>query len=156
MTSLLLALILAGPSLPGSSAFRFEDFSTDVEVVTSPASPAVSSGKARRYRTILRRASKESPDFAGHYRVVKWGCGTCCSEFAILDLKTGEAWFAPFFIACGYPPGSSESDAGLLYRADSRLFVAAGARNERGWGIYYYRWTGRELELLKEDHGAWK
>jgi hypothetical protein len=156
VTSLLVALILAGPSLPSGSTFRFEDFTVKVEEVASPTPPDVSSGRASRYRTMLRRASKEPPDFAGHYRVVKWGCGTCCSEFAILDLRTGVAWLPNFFIACGYPPGSSESDAALLYRPDSELFVAAGANNEIGWGIYFYRWNGRSLELLKKDGGAWK
>src|SRR5438034_10634538 len=105
MTSFLLALFLAGPSLPSSSPFRFEDFATDVETVASPASPALSSQQARRYRTLLRQAATEAPNFAGHYRVVTWGCGTCCTEFAVLDLRSGQAWFPPFFNGCGYPPG---------------------------------------------------
>jgi hypothetical protein len=156
VTSFLLAFFLAGPSLPPGSPFRFEDFATNVETVASPASPILSFPKARRYRTILRRASSEAPNFAGHYRVVTWGCGTCCSEFAILDLRSGEAWFAPFFNGCGYPPGREDPDAALLYRADSRLFVAFGANNERSWGIYYYRWHGGRLELLRSDDRAWK
>jgi hypothetical protein len=155
VTSFLLTLLLAGPSLPPGSPFRFEDFATPVESVVSRRPPNLSPPKARRYRTILRQAATEAPNFAGHYRVVTWGCGTCCTEFAILDLRSGEAWFPPFFNGCGYPADNEAPDGALLYRADSRLFVAAGANNERPWGIYYYRWSGRRLELLKSIGRAW-
>jgi hypothetical protein len=137
---------------PPQRAFRFEAFAVAVEVVKRPVRPRLVTPKARRYRTVLRQASVKAPDFAGHYRVVTWGCGTCCTEFAILDLKTGDAWFAPFFNACGYPPGSRELDAGLVYRPDSQLLVAVGANDQRDWGCYHYRWTGRELKLLGAEY----
>jgi len=152
MPSGLLALAVAATlALPEAARYRFEEFRVPAEAVTRAAGPALDTPHARRYRTVLRQASSEPPNFAGHYRVVTWGCGTCCTEFAILDLTTGHSWFAPFYNACGYPPGSQESDAGLLYKVDSQLFIAIGARNEKVWGIDYYRWNGRSLELLPAD-----
>src|SRR5438105_1150903 len=50
------------------------------------------------------RAAPDGPNFAGHYTVVTWGCGTECQMHAILDGRTGQ------FISFGY--GSS---MGLRY-----------------------------------------
>jgi hypothetical protein len=48
---------------------------------------------ARRYRTVLRLAAAEGPNFNGHYRVARWGCGTNCLDWAIIDLMSGDTWF---------------------------------------------------------------
>ena len=32
----------------------------------------------------------EGPNYAGHYRVVVWGCGTSCAMFAVVDLRNGK------------------------------------------------------------------
>ena len=45
-----------------------------------------------RFRTVIKRGAAGPPDFAGHYRVVTWGCGTNCINFAIVDKKTGEVY----------------------------------------------------------------
>src|SRR5262245_52585262 len=148
----LLALCGVVTSLPADlNAFRFEEFPVRVEAIASPAPPRLETAQARRMRTLLRRAAKESPNFAGHLRVVEWGCGTCCYEFAILDLRSGTPWFPPSFFACGYTPESGATgDAGTYYRPDSSLFVVRGSENEApSAATYYYRWDGSALQLLK-------
>ena len=42
------------------------------------------------FRTVLRNGMKWGPNFAGHYAVVVWGCGTSCSSFAVVNLRTGQ------------------------------------------------------------------
>ena len=87
---LLLAMLAAdGP------ATEFSRYPGEPVLVGVAAPPDVSSGKARKFRTVLREAAKEGPNFNGHYRVAHWGCGTNCIEWAIIDLKTGAVWFAP-------------------------------------------------------------
>ena len=51
--------------------------------------------KARRFRTVLRIGASQGPNFNGHYRVLHWGCGTNCIEWAAVDLRDGAVWFAP-------------------------------------------------------------
>jgi len=45
---------------------------------------------ARTYRTRLREGAKEGPNFAGHYTVVTFGCGTQCQDNWVIDARTGK------------------------------------------------------------------
>lgn len=41
------------------------------------------------YRTKLRQGTALGPNFAGHYTVVLWGCGTGCQVASVVDARTG-------------------------------------------------------------------
>jgi hypothetical protein len=43
----------------------------------------------RMFKTNLTNASKKPPNFAGHYRIAYWGCGSACAAGALVDLQTG-------------------------------------------------------------------
>ena len=77
-----------------------------------PAPVDLSSQGARYFRTRLREGARKGPNFAGHYTVVTWGCGSDCVDISIVDAKTGKVWFAPFTGAIG-----------VEFHRDSRLFV---------------------------------
>ena len=53
---------------------------------------------ARRFRTVLREGSRAGPNFAGHYTIVTWGCGTNCQQLTIVDSRSGRVYFAPFTV----------------------------------------------------------
>jgi hypothetical protein len=79
----------------------------------SPARVNLSSAAgAGYYRTRLREGARKGPNFAGHFTIVTWGCGSDCYDIAVVDALTGRVWFAPF-------TGSVD----LAYRLDSRLLV---------------------------------
>jgi hypothetical protein len=152
ITGVLFLTLASATALPPYAAeARFEDFPVRPEVVPSPHPPVIVTKQARLFRTQLRRAADQGPNFAGHLRVATWGCGTCCQSFGIVNLSTGAVWMPPFFMSCGYPMEDPiRGQAGLYFRPDSALFVAIGSQNEGPVsGIYYYRWNGRALELLK-------
>jgi len=50
----------------------------------------------RMYRTQFREAAKLAPNFAGHYRVATWGCGTQCLEAGLVDLLSGQLYSLPY------------------------------------------------------------
>ncbi len=50
-----------------------------------------SSPNARLYRTRTREAMADGVNFAGHYVVARWGCGTECMGGQIVDARTGRA-----------------------------------------------------------------
>ena len=154
MLSLNLVLILLQIEGLPPLEYRFADFHAPIETIQSPAKPVIATKAARRFRAQIRRASSQPPDFAGHLRVATWGCGTCCTQFAIVDLKTGYVYMPSFSMACGTPfEDPIAGQASLYYERDSSLLVAVGSRNESATsGIYYYRWNGHALELLRVTH----
>jgi len=158
------AMLLAGTLLssqcslpPYASEYRFSDFAAAVQVITQPATPKLTTPEARLYRTQIRRAAKNPPDFSGHLRVAVWGCGTCCGDFAIIDLLSGYVWPSPFGVTCGPDESRFGGQVGLYYCPESKLFVVIGSKNDSEVaGAYYYLWDGKGLRLLKavEDRNS--
>lgn len=44
---------------------------------------------ARRFRSVLTGALEHGPNFAGHYVLARWGCGTSCEALAMVDTNSG-------------------------------------------------------------------
>lgn len=126
---------------PESTAWRkttppqFEDFPVGT-VYTGPRAPVNlgSNPEAHTYRTRLTEGAKAPVNFAGHYIVVGWGCGTQCGAYMLIDAKNGKVFDGP-----------AGSDPGVSFRANSSLFVveADPAR--------YYRWKDGTLILIYQQ-----
>src|ERR1700722_6281073 len=81
---------------------RFEDYLVTDIFHGTPAAPHLTTPTGRMYRTVIRegvakgigviRDGKEQagPNFAGHYIVITWGCGSPCGMMAIEDALTGK------------------------------------------------------------------
>jgi hypothetical protein len=136
-----------------AKAHTFSEFPVPVETVSAPASPQLTSPEARRYRTQIRKAAREGVNFAGHLRVATWGCGTCCQQFAIINLKSGLVWMPRFAVACGCPMDKPPCDeAGIYFLESSSLLVVVGSRDEGPrCGVYYFKWTGKSLRFLRAE-----
>lgn len=106
----------------------------------------LASRQARRYRTVITDAAKQEADFAGHFRVASWGCGTDCHGFAIIDLISGRTYTLPGMKYVAGVMGNGEER--IDYRLDSRLFIITGALDDEHEGKYFYEWTGQALRLL--------
>jgi hypothetical protein len=118
-----------------------------------PAAPIVKHGRAHLYRTLLREDAKQAPNFAGHYTLIRIGCGAATVCPAIMDAETGQVFF---------PPELNSAEALLMdtgdvdletlnYRLDSRVLVVAGTANENlgQAGFYYYAWRDNRLTLFR-------
>jgi hypothetical protein len=62
-----------------------------------PAAPLniESHSLARRFRPMSRKGATEGPNFAGHYTIASWGCGSGCVQFAIIDARNGRVFLPP-------------------------------------------------------------
>jgi len=116
-----LLIILASLALAGSvlaqrkSPPSFDDFRVTERFKGKSASVNLRSHpQARIFRTMLRDTAKLGANFAGHYAVNYWGCGTECIRIGIVDLKTGKAYLSPFY-----------ASVGIANRVDSRLLIVA-------------------------------
>jgi len=97
---------------------------------------------------MLKEAVELGPNFAGHYGINYWGCGTECIQIGIVDLKTGNVYMPSF-----------SAQVGVETRANSRLLVVNPParlkeefRNEPLPEFYfqtrYYLWNRGKLVLI--------
>lgn len=68
--------------------------------------------EAKRFRTRIKKAVKNGPNFADKYNVVEWGCGSSCTAGVIVNVKTGK--IIEWISGCG------ES----AFRVNSKLLVS--------------------------------
>lgn len=139
------------PEVASAARPRFESYPVDSIYHGRIAPVNLRSARgAREFRTVLREGAAGPADFAGHYRVVEWGCGSPCHTFAIVESSSGRVVM----------PGLAAM-SGIAYRADSRLLVVEPPEDvvelcEEEWmkpiceGVYsyYYLWDGSHLALI--------
>ena len=137
---------------------RFADYPAAHARLTRPAPPLLASREARLFRTVIRDAAAEGPDFAGHYTIAVWGCGASCTSAAIVDAVSGRVVFqdamsdiAGSHVAGREPDGTEPAYVSLRFRPDSRLLIVLGAPGEDDArdGVAYYVWTGTGLTQLR-------
>jgi hypothetical protein len=93
------------------------------------------------------------PNFAGHYFVIRWGCGSNCLMMAILDAKTGKVYDPPLSGAGTelYVNMDMLGDKEIDFNPQSSLMILRNAcriaRSE--CGIYYFNWQNNRFTLLK-------
>jgi hypothetical protein len=74
---------------------RFEDYPSPANW-RAPAVPVkLITPSERMFRTRLTEAARQPPNFAGHYRITYWGCGSNCAASAVIDLETGNVYPPP-------------------------------------------------------------
>jgi len=113
--SLLIAMVMcitpsyAQDTLPAFSGYPI----SETEVFKGNPKPVnlSSYAGARTFRTKLREGAALGPNFAGHYTVVTFGCGTQCQENWIIDAESGKIL------------DRFSSNVGTLYQLDSLLMV---------------------------------
>jgi len=136
---------------------KFEEYPVKSERVAKPAEVRLDSHpKARTFRTVIRQGAKTGPNFAGHFTIVKWGCGTACVEIAIVDAVSGEVYFPRQLQPLAFQAITDDTPP-LQYRLDSRLLVVAGSPEDRegNEGIYAYVWEKRRLRAIHHAHKDW-
>jgi hypothetical protein len=163
LAGFLILLCLQGnaPAQKGADAPRFEDYTVAVWRGKPAPLNQRSHRLARKYRTLLsQQLREEGVNFAGHYTLATVGCGAGCSISAIIDARTGRAYFPGELlgwtgIVGDYDP--SEGEEPWTYKPGSTLLRLIGrpsigrVNEERhgASGIYYYEWKNERLRLVK-------
>ena len=166
LREILLALSLSLTAFPQP---RFADYPVAESFQRTPAPPVLTTPEQRNYRTRIRNGvakgegvwtgswrkpvPHKTPNFAGHYFVIRWGCGSNCLMMAVVDAKTGKVHGSPI-------PGQGtglfvnmdpSSDVEIDFRPDSRLMILRNAcRVARSQcGVYYFHFTDGQFQLIK-------
>jgi hypothetical protein len=153
--------IVTSSDLTDRKAPTFATYRVSVpKILDNPKLDLKSNPTAKMYRSLLRQEISQGPNFAGHYRVAIWGCGSSCAMFAVVNLKTGRvitpqgfsATSAAYFDVVGqkvFP--ESQSESGLFgFRKDSGLLVVLGDldEDERREGAFYFVLEAEGLRLV--------
>jgi hypothetical protein len=154
LTTLILAFSSIG--LAQSTAPAFTRYAAKVENRKNVRVNLRSHKNANMFRTNLRNAAKEGVNFAGHYILTTWGCGTNCSQSAVIDARNGKVYFPDELEGAGFGfcefPDDTEP---IVYKADSRLIVLNGFKGgdlsvkNAPCGIYYLEWTGTKFRQVQ-------
>jgi hypothetical protein len=134
----------------------FVDFPATDVFHGKPVPPILTTPADRLFRTRIREGAKKGPNFAGHYTIAVWGCGSLCTSMVVVNANTGKVFPGPFDILghfwIGYYLGdTTDKDAPYLdYRLTSNLLVVRGCPEDADekCATYFYKWTNRGFRLL--------
>ena len=125
-------LLLQGWQIPATLEPVFKELPVKEMFQGKPAPVVFAHPEERHFRTMIRSGGESGPNFAGHYTVVEWGCGTECFQAAIVDAKTGRIYKPPTF---DKNSAYSFESSWLHFRRDSNLMIAC---------VDCRRWADRE------------
>lgn len=144
-------MALATPAL-GASLPAFADLPAKPVYSGPLAQPDTRSAAVKAYRSRIIDGARQRPNFAGHYRLVEWGCGTSCVMGAVADAKTGKVIPLPFSVCCYDGPMGEPGWSAIKFKLTSRLILFRGQRDEEGAnGTHYYEFTGDAFRYLETD-----
>lgn len=154
------------PSDIPRDAPRFENFPVKVYTAKNAKPILDSDPKTKAFRTRIKEWSKEKPNFAGHFILATWGCGSDCTQLAIIDAISGKVFY-PAEVSTNVATNVHQAlleggdfwhnSGALKFSVDSKLLVLIGMPNEdtARRGISYYVWNGTQLTLIRFVHKAW-
>lgn len=127
---------------------KFEKYPVPIRFKGKPAHVDFTHNpSARRFRTVIREGASKGPNFADHYRVVTWGCGSSCQSFAIVNSVTGKVYM-PRISTCYGLICRRESNLLITDPIDSSIMEDFG-NDIPSWLITrYYLWDGNKLKQI--------
>jgi hypothetical protein len=160
MNKLLISIVIVCAGVVITPAQRkVPRFGSYPAVVEKPRVQAIDfrrSPEARSFRTRLTGSLRGGVNFAGHYIVAGWGCGTGCISGAIIDARDGRVYWPEQFhsLATGTTPDGGYVDEPVRYQRNSRLLIITGVpgqASENGpdkpQGPYDYEWRNRLRQI---------
>jgi hypothetical protein len=145
------AIALSAQSSPARPAF--EKFPVASIYDGEPAAPTLTKDQ-RMFRTVIRRGARSPVQFAGHYTVPEFGCGTGCSGSYFVDSITGRVFDG--FIISDFPmewreQHPADPQTHIQFMPSSSLVKINGCPNERDCGYYdYVMVEGKGLKLVQK------
>jgi hypothetical protein len=141
--------IVTAADLADPKAPSFESYAVQTEAkVSNPKLDLSSNPVGKTYRTTLRQELRKGPNFAGHYRLAIWGCGSSCVMFAVINLKTGQVITAEGLTSVSgdqleaedFLPNAGGESWGLRFKTGSKLLVLVGTldEDESREGAFYF------------------
>ena len=141
-------VLLANLSATAAAPPKLKDYPAAMTFKGKPAAPELSKPKARMFRTELRRQAATGPNFAGHFTLALWACGTGCNTIAVIDATSGAVYTPAIqFDSVFNRAGQVECYISSRFELGSELFVAQGMLDDKV-GRHYFRWKDGGFTLV--------
>jgi len=149
---------------------RFEDYPVTKIFDGTPAAPILATAEERLFRTRIREGvakglgvtrdgqEQPGPNFAGHYIIVEWQCGSPCGMMAMVDAVSGKVYGLPLSKGLRLPdigpgdPGECAQwgYATVEFRQNSRLITVTANPQWKKGGNYkhFFLWEGDRWRFL--------
>src|SRR6185437_13966353 len=140
---------------------KFGDFPVHQVFKGKPAEPQFRPGEDEypngvgHFRGGVTFDAERGPNFAGHYTLARWTCGSGCSSAIVVDSVTGRLYrHMPFGVLV--LPWSDIGFEPYSFRLDSRLLIVQGyfdvdvPDKNSECSRRYYEWTGTSFKLLRK------
>lgn len=125
---------------------KVENYSAELNLTSHP--------QAKIFKSVLSNAYSKGPNFAGHYTIATWGCGSPCQLVAVMDHKDGQVFFFPHSTQVG---SNFKLDSNLLITNPSEVLDEYRATAEEhhaplmSWEQFsseYYKWENNHFVLI--------
>ena len=104
-------------------------------IYTGPhAAPDLTEPRNYNFRTRIRATSRQAPNFAGRWVLVKWGCGTGCNDGRLVNIATGTVVSLPAAVISDPLPEPNGNV--YTYARESRLLIVNGHDGESDTTAY--------------------
>lgn len=123
----------------------------NIEAYTGEPAPVNfdSNPEAKLFLTTITDQVAEGANFAGHYTVATWGCGTNCIGYAVVDVLTGNIIdYVPHYPLQTITGFSASVDSNIL------VFNPKIPTDEKGYQSNGYKEERGIAEVAKEDYTA--
>jgi hypothetical protein len=131
----------------------FRQYPSLADFKGTPAEPQLKTDLEHKYRTQILTQAKRGPNFAGHFTVASWDCGSSCGKFVIIDARSGTIYDPDITLGC-FDTKAGGPD--LHFRLGSRLLTLTGSLEQLGCGTEFYEWDGERLKLLLFSRPLWR
>jgi hypothetical protein len=152
-------LLLAQVAIAQKPIPTFDQFVVRDSFSGQPAKPILRTPRDRLFRTMIRNGAAKGPNFAGHYTIVYWGCGTSCIQAVVVEAKGGRVQSLSFSAltygsALRYVDGKNVVDdidfEPLSFNLKSRLLIVRGCPEDKNCSAFYYEWTEPRFRLIRK------
>ena len=165
LVSFLAAITVLGQTESSSALPRFDRYgvaSVFHGLAAKPqfeSAPSYPDGDPKFRDAVLDEVSR-GVNFAGHYAIVQWSCGSGCRSIAVVDVATGAMYRQMPYHSLLVGPFRSDSGAlkqceGLQFRVGSRLLIAEGCFDTadgpgKGYcGREYFEWRDGRFVTIR-------
>jgi len=134
----------------GEKIIRFKDYPVKETFQGNPVDLNLKSVKEKDLHFFLGMKPRKNlhPNFSGHFRIIRGGCGIMCKSYVAIDLKDGEP----------YDLGITAS-LGINYKLNSSLVIVDTEKELKEWNsdpenrqpidqTAYYNWVNGKLTLI--------